>query len=334
VPRISVLLPARNAAATLVPAVRSILRQTHADLELVAVDDGSTDGTRGILERCRERDPRVRIVDGPGRGIVAALEAGRARCTGAWIARMDADDVSHPRRLAEQLARLEAEPSLAGLGTRAALFPRGRVGEGMRLYVSWIGSLISPEEVARERFVESPLVHPAVILRADALDRIGGYVERGWPEDYDLWLRLLGSGARLANLPAVRFFWRDHGSRLTRTDPRYGKDRHLALKAHHLARGPLAAARMAAVWGAGPTGKALAAALAAHGVEVAYFVDVDGKKIGRRRRGAPILGPEELPPPGGPLLLVAVAARGARALVRAHLAGRGYREGVDFFCCA
>jgi glycosyltransferase involved in cell wall biosynthesis len=334
VPRISVLLPARNAEATIAPALRSMLRQTHRDLEVVAVDDRSTDGTRAILERFRERDPRVRIVDGPGRGIVAALEAGRAACGGELIARMDADDVSHPRRLAEQLARLEADPSLVGLGCRAVSFPNLAVREGMRRYVAWIGSLVEPEDVARERFVESPLVHPAVTLRAWALDAVGGYVERGWPEDYDLWLRLLGGGARLANLPALRFFWRDHGLRLTRSDPRYGKDRHVALKAHHLATGPLAARRTCAIWGAGVTGKALAAALAGHGIAVAHFVDVDAHKIGRTRAGARILAPDDLPPPGGPTLLVAVAARGARELIRAHLGARSYREGDDYLCCS
>lgn len=332
-PHVSVLLPARDAAAHLGPAVASMLRQTYRDFELVAVDDASGDGTREILEAFAARDGRVRIVDGPGRGIVAALEAGRARCTGEYVARMDADDVSHPLRLAEQVARLAADPALAGLGCRAAAFPSRAIRDGMRLYVAWLGSLIEPEDLLRERFVESPLVHPAVTIRAEVLQAIGGYVERGWPEDYDLWLRLLGRGRRLANLPALRFFWRDHGTRLTRADPRYGKDRHVALKAAHLAAGPLAASRVCAIWGAGKSGRALAAALAGHDVTVAHFVDVDRNKIGKRRGGAPILAPDGLPRPGGPTLLVAVAARGAREFIRAHLRARSYREGQDFFCC-
>ncbi len=332
-PRVSVLLPARNAAGTLLPALRSILRQTLRDLELVAVDDGSTDGTPAILAEAAAADGRVRVIRGPGQGIVAALEAGRAVCSGAYVARMDADDVAHPLRLAEQIARLDEDASLDGLGCNVSMFPAQQVGEGMRRYVGWINSLHDADDVARERFVESPLVHPAVVLRARALEAVGGYVERGWPEDYDLWLTLLGSGARLANLPAVRLFWRDHGKRLTRTDPRYGKAQHLALKARHLAAGPLAERRSCAIWGAGKTGRALARALEAEGIAVEYWVDVDPAKIGRLRRGVPVLGAGELPPPGGPLLLSAVAARGARAEIRADLQKSGWREGRDYLLC-
>lgn len=328
-PRVSVLLPARNAEATIVPAVRSILRQQYRDLELVAVDDGSTDRTRDLLEG--ESDPRLRVIAGPGEGIVAALEAGRSRCTGELIARMDADDVAHPLRLAEQIAALDADPSLDGVGCNVAMFPGGAVGEGMRLYVEWLNSLRGAEDVARERFVESPLVHPAMTLRAEALEAIGGYVERGWPEDYDLWLRLLGSGRRLGKIPGVRLFWRDHGKRLTRTDPRYGKARHLALKAFHLANGPLRATRRCAIWGAGKTGKALARALEAEGVSVEWWVDVDRTK--QIARGVPVHRADEMPPKGGPLLLVAVAARGARAEIRGELETRGWREGEDYLLC-
>ena len=332
-PRVSVLLPARNAEATLRPAVRSILRQTYRDLELVAVDDGSTDGTAAILAEAAASDPRVRVVRGPGSGIVAALEAGRARCSGELVARMDADDVAHPARLAEQIAALDADPALDGLGCNVAMFPRRGVAEGMRLYVGWLNSLRSADDVARERFVESPLVHPSVLLRARTLDDAGGYVERGWPEDYDLWLTLLGRGARLANLPSVRLFWREHGKRLTRTDPRYGKAQHLALKARHLAQGPLAVRKSCAIWGAGKTGKALARALAAEGVAVEWWVEVDRAKIGRTVRDAPVLAVDALPPPGGPLLLVAVAARGARAEIRGDLHARGWVEGRDYLVC-
>jgi glycosyltransferase involved in cell wall biosynthesis len=332
-PRVSVLLPARNAEATLRPAVRSILRQSFRDLELVAVDDGSTDGTAAILAEAAAADPRVCVLRGPGQGIVAALEAGRARCSGELVARMDADDVAHPARLADQIAALDADPSLDGLGCNVAMFPSQSVGEGMRLYVGWLNALHRAEDVARERFVESPLVHPAVTLRARTLDEAGGYVERGWPEDYDLWLTLLGRGARLANLPAVRLFWRDHGKRLTRTDPRYGKARHVALKARHLAEGPLAARKSCAIWGAGKTGRALGRALAAEGIAIEWWAEVDAKKVGRIVRDAPVLGLDALPPPGGPLLLVAVAARGAREEIRGELHVRGWREGRDYLVC-
>src|SRR5690606_35843348 len=111
------------------------------------------------------------------------------------------------------------------------------------------------------------------------------------------------------------------------------KARHIALKARHLAAGPLARARRCGIWGAGKTGKALARALGAEGVEVEYWVDVAPRKVGGSARGAPILGPDALPSRGGPPLLVAVAARGARAEIRDHLRARGWIEGRDHLFC-
>lgn len=331
-PAVSVLLPARDALATLPAALGSILRQSFRSFELVVVDDGSTDGTGPFLRELRAHEPRLRVVAGPGRGIVAALEAGRAACRAPLLARMDADDVAHPRRLELQVAALAAAPALAGVGCAVSIFPRPK--EGMRLYARWLSGLVTPAQVERERFVESPLVHPAMLLRAQAIEASGGWVERGVPEDYDLWLTMLGRGLRLANLQRRLLFWRDSPGRLTRTDPRYGKAAHLRLKARHLAAGPLAGAQSCGIWGAGRTGTALARALEAHGIRPAFFVDVDVAKIGRRRREAPILSPAELPPPGATPLLVAVAFRGARALVRAHLNERGLCEGRDFLCVA
>ena len=100
-----------------------------------------------------------------------------------------------------------------------------------------------------------------------------------------------------------------------------------------LARGPLAGRRSCAIWGAGKTGKALARALAAEGVSVEWWIDVAPRKVGGTAQGAPVHGPEDLPRPGGPLLLVAVAARGARVEIREHLEGAGWREGRDYLVC-
>src|SRR5512133_2042123 len=126
-PRVSVLMPARNAARTVRAAAASILRQTERDLALVCVDDGSDDGTAEALERLAGRDRRVRVVRGPGEGIARALNRGLAACEAEVIARMDADDVAHPRRLALQLEALRADPRLVAVGGRVRLLARGAV---------------------------------------------------------------------------------------------------------------------------------------------------------------------------------------------------------------
>ena len=164
--------------------------------------------------------------------------------------------------------------------------------------------------------------------------RLGGYEDRGWPEDYDLLLRYAAAGHRLAKVPQVLLEWREGAGRAFRTDPRYDKESFRRCKAHYLARGPLAGGRPIWMWGAGIGGKKLARALEREGVTIRSFVDIDPKKIGRERRGRPIIPPEELKPGPGEMIVAAVAARGAREEVRERLRALGFTEGTDFICAA
>ncbi len=333
-PLAAVLLPARDAARTVRAAAVSILRQTLRDLVLVAVDDGSRDGTGEILDAVSRRDRRVRVIHGPEEGIARALARGLDACDAAYVVRMDADDVAHPRRVERQLAALSADPSLAAVGSRVRLFPRRAVAAGMVRYAAWLNGLVTPELVARDLLVESPLVHPASVVRRDALVAAGGWRDGDFPEDYDLWLRLAAAGHRLGNVPEVLLDWRESPGRLTRTDPRYALARHVALKAAWLAEGPLAGRREVAIWGAGETGRAFARALGRHDVRVALFLEVDRRKIGRTVRGAPVRSFEEAGRARGLPLLVAVGAPGARQLIRDELDRRGFVEVRDYRCVA
>jgi len=328
---LSVLLPARNAQATLEEALESMALQTFGDFHLVAVDDGSTDATGAILDEWARRDRRVEVVRGPGLGIVAALNEGLKRCHGAFVARMDADDVALPRRFEDQLAMLEDQPELAAVGGQVEIFPREEMAPGLRAYEAWINSLTSARTVLRECFVESPLVHPAAMIRSSALREAGGWRDDGWAEDYALWLELLARGLPLANVPQVLLRWRDRPERLTRTHQAYEARSLLRLKARYLARMRVKSGRCI-VWGAGKTGRALMRALAAEAVRVELFVDIDPAKVGRRLHGVPVVSPEQLSGYGGTHLIAAVGARGARALIREHLERKGWVEIEQFTC--
>lgn len=327
--RLSVLLPVRDAAATLPEALDSLLCQRGAPpFEVVCVDDASGDGSGALLEQAARRDHRIRIVRGEGRGLVAALNQGLAHCRGSFIARMDADDLAHPDRLRLQCARLEEDPRLGAVGSLVACFP-GPLAPGLARLEAWLNATVTAEECHNGRFVEAPLVHPSAMLRRQALGQ--GWQERGWAEDWDLFLRLAEEGWRLAKVPQTLLRWRDSPGRLTRTGAAYRAAQMVRLRAHYLARGPLRG-RPFCVWGAGPTGKRLARALEDHGLRPQAFFDVGGVK--RVARGLPVLGEDELPPPGEVFLLCAVGAAGAREEIRAALQARGHREGVDFLFAA
>ena len=326
----SVLLPARDAAATLPEALAGVLAQEGVELEVVCVDDGSTDGTRGILEDARRRDDRVRVVQGEGGGLTAALNLGLAHCRGALIARMDADDLVRPDRLRLQADLLLREPALGAAGSLVRCIPRP-LSAGLARLEDWLDSLVTARQCRDGRFIEAPLVHPSATFRREALDRVGGWQDHGWAEDWDLLLRLVEAGFELAKVPEVLLWWRDSPGRLTRTGAAYRESQMVRLRAHYLARGPLRS-RPFDLLGAGPTGKRLARALEPHGLRPGCFYDIDRRK--QVARGARVLHASELLAPGAALLLCAVGASGARAEIRAMVEAKGYVEGRDYLFAA
>jgi glycosyltransferase involved in cell wall biosynthesis len=336
VPAVSVLLPVRDASRHLEDCIASLERQTLTEFEVVAVDDGSVDGSAQILDGWAARNPRVRVRHQPSSGLVAALNSGLEDCRAPLLARMDADDISHPRRLELQARELDERTGIGVVSCLVRHFPWRGVGEGFRIYEGWLNSLTTPAAIARERFVESPVAHPSAMVRRELFDRIGGYRDFGGPEDYDLWLRVLEGGVAIAKVERLLYFWREHGERLTRVDGKYSVENFLRCKARYLVSGPLAGARRVVVWGAGQTGRRLSKHLLRGGVPLEVFVDIDPEKIGRTLRGLPIIGVDRLPAMLGAktVVLAAVASRGARELIRQQLDAMGLVEGDGYWCVA
>jgi glycosyltransferase involved in cell wall biosynthesis len=334
-PRVTVLLPVRNAAPFLDRALGSVWRQTFRSLEVVVVDDGSTDRTPDILARHAARDNRLRRVPaGPESGLVAALNQGLAEARGTYLARFDADDLCHARRLEAQVGLLRANPHVVVAGCQVASFPRRTLGLGYRLYDAWANGILTPEAHWRERYVESTLPHPSAMMRTEELLALGGYRQGAWPEDLDLWLRVHASGGALQKVPEVLYYWRDHPGRASRIDARYSRAAFVRLKAHHLAHDPWRAGRDVVIWGTGPIGRQFGRGLREEGVPVVAYVDVDPAKIGRSRGGVSVIAPRDLPRFSSVAVLAAVGARGARQLIRGQLTGLGYVEGRDFLAVA
>ena len=315
-PSLSVLLPVRDAARFLGAALGSLARQTFEDYEVIAVDDGSTDETPRLLARAAALDPRIRVSTTAPRGLPAALNRALERARAPLLARMDGDDLAHRRRFELQVGYLRDHPEVDVVGCRVRLFPARDTGAGMRRWADWHNALLSHEDMARDILIDSPLAHGSAVLTRRTLEGVGGWQERGWAEDLDLWIRLLDRGARFAKLPERLYGWRQHGGSSIRRDPRYRVERFTALKIEALERGLLAGARSPTLVGVGASLGRWSRALAARGHALRV---VEAPK------------PSSLPPgaPVGPAIVVCVAAR-ARARWRTELAARGAREGADF----
>ncbi len=332
-PLISVLLPCRDAAPHLGEAIASLEAQSLADYEVIAIDDGSRDGTGALLDAWAARDARIRVHRTAAHGIVAALRHACDLSRAGILARMDADDIAHPHRLAAQLTLLHERTDVAVCGTRIRYFPRRLVRDGARRYERWINTLIEPAEIARDMFVECAIPHPTLMLRRAALDAVGGWTDVDGPEDYDLILRLYGGGHAMAKVPRVLLRWREGPARLSRTDPRYGEDAFRRCKARHLAA-TLLRGRPVVVWGAGPVGKGFARALVAEGLRLVAFVDLDPRKIGQTIHDVPVIDPSAIDAFPDAFTVAAVSGARARSEIRAALRRAGRVEMKDFCAVA
>ena len=341
-PRVSVLVPVFDAASTLSEALECVAEQTLADHEVVVVLDGCTDGSAAIARTHAAADDRVRVIEQAHAGVPSALGRGLRACRAPLVARHDADDLMLPTRLARQVAALEAHPewTLVACGVRCEALPGAALGAGMVRHAAWLDTLATPAQIRAARFIDAPVAHPSVMFRRAAVVAAGGYRDGPFPEDYELWLRLLEAAAVFGRVPETLVVWRDGPGRVTRTDPRCDEAAHRRLKHRYLLSGPLAGgvgdrhargARRVRMWGAGPFGKRHARELIAAGVRVDDVIDIDPRKIGGRVAGQlPVVAAESLGPPDGRLVLLAVGSRGARELIEGFLRERGYEAERDY----
>ena len=329
-PRVSIVLPVFNAEETIAEALESCLQQSMKSFEVVVVLDGCTDRSGEIVSSYG--DPRIRVIEKEHQGVRQASEEAMAASRAPIIARMDADDISHPDRLAWQYDFLASSPDFSAVsGGVHLLDPQG---EGMQRYVDWVNELLTAEDVARERFVECPVIQPSLMVRRCAFEAVDGYRKVEWAEDHDLFLRMMRSGMRIGKVEETVLSWRDSQGRLTRNHPAYAEEQVWRMKAHHLSLEPGVSKRGVAICGAGPIGKRLARMLKQEGVQVRGFFEVNPRRVGEKIGGVPVAGQGEFGKRWrNAVLLSAVGVEGGRERVREVAGAEGYTEGVDFWCC-
>jgi len=191
-PSVSVLMPAYNDATFVGEAIDSVLAQTLTDFEFVIVNDGSTDATGETIARLAARDGRIRVLTNQRNlGIVGALNRGLDACRGRYVARMDADDVALPGRLANQAAKMDQAPDVVALGGALEYIDSAGAQLGLRRACA----------VNDSPLAANPLLHPTVMIRREVLEAHHlRYEERfRYAEDYFLWLRL----SKLGRLDAI-----------------------------------------------------------------------------------------------------------------------------------
>ncbi len=205
-PLISVLLSAYNAGATVARAIHSCLRQSVTRIEVVAIDDGSTDNTFDVLQDLAQKDHRVRVFRHPNMGLTRSLNQGLWLCRAPLVARIDADDECLTGRLQKQMDFLQAHPDYGMVGGQVLL----NTDTGLKV----LALPVTHREILNALPRDNPIVHPSVMFRRQLVLDLGGYDESfRYAQDYDLWFRLLRR-AKAYNLPELVVLRRIHSNML------------------------------------------------------------------------------------------------------------------------
>ncbi|QXD28560.1 glycosyltransferase [Opitutia bacterium ISCC 52] len=335
---VSIIMPIKNAETHLVRAINSIRSQSYKDWVLMVVDDNSKDTSYQLAETQGGKDPRIRLIQNSNPGIADALNRGIALSAGSYIARMDADDVSHPERLREQVKFLNERPEIGLVGTQVNFLGDRDKHAGYAAYVDWTNDLVSWKDIRMNRFVESPFAHPSVMFRRSLVSANDETYQQGnFPEDYELWLRWMDAGIQMGKINSPLLDWYDPPGRLSRIDPRYSPDSFYRTKAKYLAKWLKKERfidRPIWIWGAGRITRKRAQFFEDHGIQFSGYLDIDPRKTNTDLNGIPVLQPDQLDLSKKPFIISYVGSRGAREKIRYFLISKGLQEEHDFILAA
>jgi len=337
-PLVSIVLPFRDAEHTLTECLDSITQQSFGRYELLAIDDGSTDGSAELVKSRARHDARIRYLQQTALGLVTALNRGLSESRTPLVARMDADDLMRPERLACQVDYLQRHLHIDLVASQVRLFPEEAIQAGYAEYVRWQNACLTADDIAGDIYVESPFAHPSVMFRRKVVQAIGAYRQGNFPEDYDLWLRMNLAGCRMAKLPQVLLDWRESETRLSRIDPRCSREAFDRLRAKYLSQENRLKQRPLAYWGAGRMTRRRSRLMLEKGFLPKAWIDIDPNKIGNKLNGVPVVSPQWLigseqlgyERKKKPFVLSYVANHGAKELIAEQLQVMGYQRGSDY----
>ena len=329
---VTVLLPFRNAATTLDAAIASITAQTFTDWELLLIDNASTDESSEIAHQWSTRDKHIRVVEEKTVGIAHALNTGIRASDAPLIARMDADDICHPKRLAKQVEYMDAHPEIGVLGTRTTFNTSVEKSTGMRAFTEWQNAIITSQEHYVKRFVDAPVAHPTVMFHRELTEQYGVYNTEPLPEDHELWLRWMDAGVLFAKLPEELLTWNDHAQRLSRTHSNYSVDAFFTTKVKWLAKWLHRTLKGRSVIVAGTSGmcRERAQLLEAEGIAIAAYTDVKPRIV----PGYEFIAHDALPSAGEAFVVSFISQRGTGERIAEYFVSLGLVEGKDFILAA
>lgn len=271
-------MPVKNAGPYLKPCLDSIIKQTYTNWELIAVNDGSTDGSAQLLANYATKSQKIKFFNNTGQGIVDALSTAYDHSEGEWIHRMDADDLMPVNKL--QSMRHVAEPGKVVTGKVMYFCDEYELGQGFVKYAKWINALMDGGDFWRDVYRECNVPSAAWLLHRSDFDRIGGFHSSLMPEDYDLCFRMLQHQLEVIRLDVVLHYWRDSAARTSRHLTYYFPVAYVPLKVHYFLQLHRDVNKTLILWGTGKKGKLIAKEFLLHNVGFTWITS-NINKVGK-----------------------------------------------------
>lgn len=329
-PLVSILVPYKNTAGYLKACLESILAQDYGHWELIAINDHGTDGSYDLVTAYAQDDARIKTYPNSGAGIISALRTAFAKSKGSLITRMDSDDLMAPNRLSHMVKKLmEKGKGHVSIG-QVRYFSDGGIGDGYRRYETWLNGLTEKGTNFMEMYKECVIPSPCWMVHRTDLDACGAFEPNRYPEDYDLAFRFYAQGLIVIPCSEVLLFWRDYGTRTSRTSEHYAQNSFLDIKLHYFLQLHWNGERPLALWGGGAKGKKIARLLNSAGLSFTWVCD-NPKKIGKDIYGHTMQSFEVLESISAVQTIITVANENEQDTIYGYFKKRDKKPMVDYF---
>ncbi|TXE17259.1 glycosyltransferase family 2 protein [Psychroserpens burtonensis] len=329
-PLISILTPFKNTALYLTDCIDSLINQSYTNWELLIVDDHSTDHSYDVVLAFAEIDKRIKLLNNSGQGIIEALRLAYSKSNGAYITRMDSDDIMHPDKLGIMLHDLQTHGKQhVSLGL-VSYFCDGGIGDGYARYESWLNGLTQKGKNYSEIYKECVIPSPCWMMHRDDFNLCGAFSPNRYPEDYDLAFRFYKNKMSCIPSSSVLHHWRDYNTRASRTDEHYAENHFLELKVDYFLELNYDASRPLTIWGAGQKGKKVAQLLQKKQIPFIWICN-NPKKIGKHIYDELLYNFEHLKVLKNPQSVVNVANTEAQLEIKAYFNTQKMLSMVDYF---
>ncbi|TGV04662.1 glycosyltransferase [Flavivirga rizhaonensis] len=332
-PLVSILIPFKNTEAYIEACLVSILNQTYTNWEVLIIDDSSSDSSFSIVEKFAKNEDRIILLKNKGTGIIDALRLAFKHSKGAFITRMDSDDIMHACKLNVLVTNLLNHGKQHVATGLVNYFSEEGIKEGYKNYEVWLNNLTKTGNNYSEIYKECVIPSPCWMIHRNDLIACDAFNPDRYPEDYDLAFRFYKHNYKCIPCDTIIHDWRDYNSRTSRTHEHYAENHFIDIKLHYFLELDYNPNKSLVVWGAGNKGKIVAKTLIKKGIPFEWICD-NPNKIGRDIYGTILKPFNALKDIKNPQSIITVANKDAQIEIKNYMDTLSMKNIYDyvFFC--